>query len=847
MDSYYSLKKEEVFKKLESSEKGLTTLEANERLKKYGKNIIREKDKRNIFEIFISQFKSAFILILIVATIILFALGEKVEATVIIGIILISSILGFFQEFKSEKALKSLKKYISFKSKVQRNEERKEVEVNDLVPGDVVFLNLGDIVPADLRIIESKDLYANESSITGESYPVKKDSLEIKGENIPLTKQFNMLFMGSEISGGSCKGIVVLTGENTEFGKTANILSSKEPQSDFQKGISSFGTLLTKIVFVMAIFVFASNILLGKGVFSSFLFAIALAVGVTPELLPVIMTISMSNGAMKMAEKKVIIKKLVSIEDLGNMDVLCTDKTGTLTENKISINDYFDINGNKDQQIIKYSLICNSIISSKDKFSNNTLDKTIVEYADSKGIKYPDYERIEDIEFDYKRKRMSSVVEINGKRILICKGNTLSLLDVCSKIKYNDRIISINSSRKWIKEKFEELSKEGLRVISIAYQKVEVKKDYTIKDEKNLIFLGFLAFIDPPKKDVEEIIKKLDSLGIKVKILTGDNELVTEEICKKVGFNINGKILCGEDLEKMNEEEFLKAIEENNVFARIIPEQKSKIVSGLIKNKHITGFLGDGINDAAAIKIADVGITVDSAVDIAKENADVIILKKGLGVIAEGVLEGRKTFGNSTKYILNTISANFGNMFTLSISSLYFKFVPLLPSQILLVNFISGVPIITISSDNVDKSYLKRPKKWRIQMIRKFMIFFGIISSIFDIITMIVVWFFVAPGNPMMFRTVWFSESVLSEIFINFSLRTKEPFWKSKPSKLLVIASLIGIALTLFVLFSSLSRFFEFGKLNLISLLIVGAILISYFILVEFGKKFFYSKISKED
>jgi len=847
MDSYYSLKKEDIFKKLKSSERGLTTSEAKERQKEYGKNIIREKDKRTIFDIFASQFKSAFILILLLATLISFILGETIDALVIIGIILISSILGFIQEFKSDKTLKSLKKYISFTSKTQRDGIRTEIDARDLVPGDVVFLNLGDIVPADLRIIESKDLYANESSITGESYPVKKNYIEIKETNLPLTKQSSMLFMGSEISGGFCKAIVLLTGEKTEFGKTATILSSKEPPSDFQKGITSFGGFLTKIILLLTVFVFIANFLLGKGIFSSFLFAIALAVGVTPELLPVIMTISMSKGAMKMAQKKVIIKKLVSIEDLGNMDVLCTDKTGTLTENKTTIKDYFDINGNKDPQILNYALICNSLTSNMNKSNDNIFDKTIVEYADSKGIKISKYERIEDVEFDYKRKRMSSVVEIDDKRILICKGNTISLLDVCSKVQYNDKIISINSRKDWIKKKFEELSKKGLRVISVAYQKIEVKKDYAIKDEKNLIFLGFMAFIDPPKKDVEETIKKLDILGIQLKILTGDNEFVTEEICKEVGFKIKGKILSGEDLKEMSEEEFLKAIEENNVFARIIPEQKSKIVSGLMKNKHITGFLGDGINDAPAIKMADVGITVESAVDVAKENADVILLKKGLGVIADGVLEGRKTFGNSTKYILNTISANFGNMFTLSVSSLYFNFIPLLPSQILLTNLISDIPMITISSDNVDKSYLKKPKKWSIKMIRQFMVFFGIISSIFDIITMIVVWFFVAPGNITMFRTVWFTESVLSEIFITFAIRTKGPFWKSKPSKLLILTSLLGITLTLFAVFSFFSGFFEFGKLTLNSLGIIGGILLLYIIIVEIGKKIFYSKISKED
>jgi P-type Mg2+ transporter len=843
MDEYYSLKKEEVYKKLDASEKGLTDSEVDIRLKKFKSNTIREKDRRTLLGIFISQYKSPLILILIFATILAFLLKETMNALVIIGIILISSLLGFYQEYKSDKALKLLKNYISFEAKVERNGEKTEVDVKDLVPGDIVYLNLGDIVPADLRIIESEDLYSNESSITGESYPVKKNSLEIQGKNLPLTKQSNMLFMGSEISEGNCKGIVVLTGEQTEFGKTADILSSKEPPSDFQNGISNFGGFLIKVILIMTVFVFLSNFLLGKGIFVSFLFAIALAVGVTPELLPVIMTISMSKGAIKMAEKKVIIKKLVSIEDLGNMDVLCTDKTGTLTENKITINDYFDINGIKDQTILQYALICNSAVYDKNKVSGNILDKTIVEYANDKKIKNLDYKRIEDLEFDYKRKRTSSIIELNNKRILICKGNTMSLLDVCSKIKINDRIIPIVTKKNEVKEKFIELSKKGLRVISVAYKEIEKKEEYEIDDEKDLIFMGFISFLDPPKKDVKNILKRLDLLGIQIKILTGDNELVTENICNKVGFKINGKILCGEDLEKMDEIEFSKAIEENNVFARIIPEQKFKIVSVLKKNGHITGFLGDGVNDAPAIKTVDVGITVEGAVDVARSNADVILLENSLDVIADGVIEGRKTFANSTKYILNTISANFGNMSTLSISSLYFNFIPLLPSQILLNNFISDVPLITISTDNVDESYLKKPKKWNIKMIKRFMIFFGIISSIFDIITMAIVWFFVAPNNPAMFRTVWFTESALSEIFVTFAIRTKEPFWKSKPSRLLLYSSIFGLVLVLFAIYSRFSTWFEFEKLTLTTLAIIGAILLSYFMLVEIGKKIFYSKI----
>lgn len=847
MGDYHSLKKEEIFRNLNSSEEGLRSSEVSERLKKYGKNTITEKDSRNILEILLSQFKSPLVLILLFATMLAIVLREGIDAFIMIGIILISSLLGFYQEFKSDKALKSLKKYISFKAKVLRDGERKEVDVKDLVPGDLIFLNLGNVVPADLRIIESEELYANESSITGESYPVRKTSFEIKGKNIPLTKQENILFMGSEVSSGICKGVVISTGENTEFGKTANLLSSKEPISDFQKRINVLGGFLLKIVFILTVFVFATNFLLGKGILDSFLFAIALAVGVTPELLPVIMTISMSKGAIKMAEKKVVVKKLVSMEDLGNMDVLCTDKTGTLTENNVSLNNYFDIHDEEKEQIIQYALICNSTRSGKNKVVGRSLDKSIINFSNSKKMKLIRYERIGDIEFDHNRKRMSSIAKIGNRNVLICKGDVISLLDACSKIKTKNKVEFIHTYHNQIKKKYEELSKKGLMVISVAYKEIKIKKDYTIHDERNLTFLGFLVFLDPPKKDVKKTLENLSFLGVQVKIITGDNQFVTEEICKKVGFRIKGKIICGEELDSMNEKEFFEAIEENNVFARIIPQQKFKIVTGLMRNGHITGFLGDGVNDAPALKTVDVGISVESAVEVARNSADIILLRNHLEVINEGILEGRKTFGNSTKYILNTISANFGNMLTLSLSSLYFNFVPLLPKQILLTNFISDLPLVTISTDNVDKGYLKKPRKWNIKTIRTFMIFFGVISSIFDILTMAIVWFFIAPSNPVMFRTVWFTESVLSEIFITFAIRTKEPFWKSKPSRLLVLASVFGVFLTMLVIFFQFNVWFDLKKLTLSVLAIIGVILLAYFILVEVGKKIFYTKISKEE
>jgi P-type Mg2+ transporter len=822
-------------------ENGLSQEEAEIRLKKTGLNLLPEKDKRNIFSIFLSQFTSPLILVLFFASLLAFFLKEFTDGGIIIAIILVNSLLSFYQEYKSEKALNSLKKYITFDVKVLRSGKKIDVDSRQIVPGDIVYLNIGDIVPADIKIINSKDLCANESLLTGESNPVFKDYLSA-GD-----RRKNLLFMGSAIISGSGYGIVTATGINTEFGKTATILSLKEPPSDFQKGIDNFGNFLIRIILALTVLVFGINAFLGKGIISSFLFAIALAVGITPELLPVIITISMSKGAIRMAKKKVIVKKLASIEGLGNIDVLCVDKTGTLTENKITLEKYFDIDWKKDPEILQFAALCNDAIDEGDRIIGNPIDAAILAYAQNKDISLGEFKVIESLEFDYQRRRMSIIIEGDKKRKIISKGSPLSILSICSKIKIRGRIYSVNSFEKKIRKEFEQLSRRGLRVIALCSREIGIKKDYCLDDESNMVFLGFLTFLDPPKISAKESLRDLEKLGIHVKVLTGDNEIITEEVCRKVGI-MSLNIITGPQMEKLNESELAIVVQKNNIFARVTPQQKYQIVDLLTKKGHIVGFLGDGVNDAPAIKAADIGISVDTAVDVAKESADVILLRKNLEVIVEGVIEGRKTFGNTTKYILNTISANFGNMFTLSISSLFLKFIPLLPSQILLANFISDVPLTTISTDNVDNTYLRKPKRWNIRFISKFMIFFGFISSIFDILTMLLILFIVAPNNPKMFQTIWFVESVLSEIIITFSIRTKKYFWRSKPSALLIFSSVIGVLLTLLAIFwNPIAGILAFSELSLSVLALLGLILFSYLILTEVGKKVFYKYISKDE
>ncbi|MCW1310131.1 MAG: magnesium-translocating P-type ATPase, partial [Candidatus Nanoarchaeia archaeon] len=745
---------------------------------------------------------------------------------------------------KSEKAIDKLLKYISYKAKVIRDGKVIEVDTRNLVIGDVVIISVGDIVPADLLLISADDLYVNESILTGESYPVRKIGVSNKS-NLASFNIKNIAFMGTNVTEGLGKGIVVATGKNTEFAKIATMLEVKVPESDFQKNIRKFGDFLLKIVLIGTFIIFLLNSLLGRDIFDSFLFALALAVGIVPESLPIIVTITLSNGALFLAKKKVVVKKLISIEDLGNMDVLCTDKTGTLTESRIKLQEFIDVDEQPNEDLVIYSLLCNSAILHKNKVTGNPIDVAIWEYA--KIWKYPikrivSYEKIEEIPFDHKRKRMSTVVKQGGKYLLIAKGAPESVLEISKYALSKGKKQSINKCIEKIKRIYQDFSKRGYRVISVAIKEIEKKDDYSIKDEKDLIFLGFLVFIDPPKKTAREALFALHKLGVQVKILTGDSDLVAKEVASKVGLKVRDEeIILGHEIEKMNKEELRKVVEEKFIFARVTPEQKYRIILALHDNGHVVGYLGDGVNDAPALRAADVGISVDTGVDVAKDAADIIILKKSLMVIADGIAEGRKIFGNIMKYILNTISANIGNMTTVGIASVILNFIPLLPSQILLTNFLSDMPLLSISTDNVDEEELMRPKRMSIKLISKFSIIFGGISVLFDILTLGLLKYVFLVKEAML-RTGWFIESCLSEILITFAIRTRKKFYESKPSKILLYVSVIIAVLTVCIVYSPLNILFEFLPLPIHFLITIFIILLSYFLMAEVVKLYVYKK-----
>jgi Mg2+-importing ATPase len=843
---FWAQTEEEVYQYFESSLDGLSEDEARKRLREYGPNEIARKDKRHGLEIFLSQFKNALVFVLIVAAVIAFFLHDRIDALVIFTIVMMNSILGFFQEYRAERALRELKKYITQTTKVVRDGNIEEIDAKEIVPGDIIPLGLGDVIPADLRILHAENLSTDESALTGESMPVaKNDSTIAKEPDMPQYLS-NVGFMGTSVVSGSGRGLVIATGKDTFFGKTSAFIKQTPHEGDFQRNIKKFSNFLLIVILFMTVFIFASNALLHKGIFESFLFALALAVGITPEVLPIIMTITLSNGALRMAKEKVVVKRLVAVEDFGNIDTLCCDKTGTLTEGEVSLSNNANLDGQKDEKLVLYGLLCNSAyIAKKKKIFGNPIDKAIWQAPQSAQLEHEikKYVLINRNEFDFKRKRTSVLVKRDNVKILIAKGAPESIVETCRSATIQGESKALTSDTiSSVLKKIEEYETNGYRVIALAERFLDRGKS-EIEDEKGLNLVGFLLFLDPPKATVKKSLKILQGLGVKIKVISGDSPTITRKICQDVGLSIaEDRVIVGDELEHLDEAEFKEYARKYDVFTRVSPEHKFRIVESLKREQHIVGFLGDGINDAPALKVADVGISVDSATGIAKETADIILLRKSLRVLAHGIIEGRKTFGNITKYILNTISANYGNMFTVAFSSLFLKFIPLLPSQILLNNFVSDVPLLTISTDNVDEELLKKPRRWSIKLIFRFMTYFGFISTFFDLVLILGLILVIKAGTEL-FRTAWFVESVLSELMITFAIRTRKPFFRSRPSRWLLIASIVAgivsVAITFLVIGHTL---FEFVRIPVVILVFIGGILLVYFFTVELAKKHFFKK-----
>jgi Mg2+-importing ATPase len=834
MEELLSLSVDDLLIRLNVSQNGLTSQEAENRLEIYCHNELVKRKKRTTIIEFIFHFRSPLIIILLFAGLISVFFGMTINATIIFSLVLLSVVLDFYQESKAEKAAEMLKEKVTTTATVLRDSVKQEIRLSEIVPGDMIFLSAGDMVPADARVINAKDFFVNQSALTGESFPVEKIAALLKAKEASITEWNTCVFLGTSVVSGTATAVVLKTGNFTEYGKIAKKLVARAPETESEKGLRRFGFLIMEVTFLLVLFVFFINALYKRDVLESLLFSVALAVGLTPELLPMIISVNLSKGALLMSKKGVIVKRLASIQNFGSMDVLCTDKTGTLTENRITLVLNVDFEGNDDEKVLLYSFL-NSFYQTGLK---SPLDEAILRY---KEIDVKGYLKIDEVPFDFTRKRVSVVVEYERQRFMIAKGAPEEIIKVCSNCELAGKIFDLTSElQKKIEQKYYELSSGGFRVLGVSYEKLrEEKPVYSINDEKDMVFLGFVAFLDPPKETARESLQLLNKAGVELKILTGDNEIVTKKTCEQLGFEIKG-VALGSETAQMRDDALSRVVEEVNVFARVTPAQKDRVMNALKNNGHIVGFLGDGINDAPSMKTADVGISVENAVDVAKESADIIMLQKSLRVLEEGVLEGRKTFGNTMKYIMMGTSSNFGNMFSVAGASLFLPFLPMLPTQILLNNLFYDFSQSTIPSDNVDSEYIEKPKRWNIAFIRKFMIFFGPVSSTFDFLTFYIMLLVFNATEPL-FQTAWFLESLCTQTLVIFVIRTRNtPFYKSKPSKLLLLSSLSIISIALILPFTPLGILFQFVEPPFTFFIILAGLVTAYLMLVEIIKKWFY-------
>jgi Mg2+-importing ATPase len=829
--SQYTTKKiEEIFDIFKTGEKGLSDNEADERLKKYGFNEVKTK-RTTLFDVFIRQFKSPFVYMLIVATIIAFVIGEELDALVIAAFILINVFLGFFQEARAERAILILKKYFPSRTRILRNGEEKIIDKKFLVPGDVVLLEQGNIAPADMMISRSENLLVDESVLTGESVPVFKTNQPLKEQAKEIFEAKNIIFAGTAVISGEMEGIVIATGKETVMGEVTKLVSTISRESIYEKNLLKFSRLILKLVVITIVVLFLANLII-KGttnILQFSVFCIALIVGIIPEALPLVAVVSLSNGALKLAKEKVVARRLSAVEDLGNIEVLCSDKTGTLTEGKMILEKVFSINKEK---CLSYALLSSSYMEEEIESSLNPFDSAVYQQVDGDAkVSLNKFKIISEIPFNSERLRNSVLIKSQeGKTVLIVKGAPETILKLSSKFEDSQTL-------EQIKKQIEGEGKKGKRILAVAYKEFD-KKDYLEDDEKNLTFLGYFSFRDPLKPTAKKSIQLAEKLGVEVKIVTGDSKEVSGYVAKEIGLIKNPQeVVLGEEMENLSDEEFMKVCEKFSVFARISPRIKYRIVEALGK-KYEIGFLGEGINDAPALKISNLAIAVEGAADVSREVSDIILLEKDLHVIINGINQGRNVFSNINKYIKTTLASNFGNFISIAIISLMIPFLPMLPIQILLVNLLSDFPLIAVATDRVDAEELSKPKYYQLNRVIMLIVFLGLISTIFDFI------FFAIfhKVEPSLLQTLWYIESILTEIILIFSVRTAHFFAKTKrPSFPLAITAVASILITIVLPFTFWGdKVFHFIRPDIHSLLIVFALIGSYFILSEIAKLFYF-------
>lgn len=843
---------QEVLTYLETSINGLSCIEIEEKQEKYGKNIIDIKNNQTLLsrlkEAFINPFNIVLILVAIITfftDVIISPNKDYLTFILIISTVFISAMISLFQQTSSDKAAQKLKKMISNKIEIIRDEMQESIDVEEIVPGDIVKLSSGDMLPGDVRFLEAKDLFIDQASLTGESNPVKKFSI-VKDKNVELTDISNIGFMGTNVVSGTATAVVIGTGNQTYFGSMAKSLYSVNDKNSFEKGVDSVSKLLIKFMIIMVPIILVINLATKDDWWDSLIFAITIAVGLTPEMLPVIMTSTLAKGAVDMSKEKTIVKRLSSIQTFGEMNILCTDKTGTLTEDEIVLEKYMDTNGNESKRVLKHAFL-NSYFQTGLK---NLIDIAIISRAEKENMNIlkETYIREDEIPFDFSRRRMSVVLkDENGKRQLITKGAVDEIMSICSYIDINGTAVEFSEElKKQAYKIYEKNNHDGLRIVAVAQKNhIHGIETFGINDEQNMVLIGFVGFLDPPKKTAKEAIIALKKHGVDTVVLTGDSEGVAINVCKKVGISTENS-LTGKDIETITDDELKSKAQTCHLYSKLSPLQKQRIVRIYQEQGNTVGYMGDGINDSPPLKQADVGISVDTAVDIAKETADIILLEKDLNVLEKAVLTGRKTFTNILKYLKMATSGNFGNMLSIIIASLFLPFLPMLPIHILIQNLLNDFAQIGMPFDNVDQEYLQKPKKWNTKELKNFMFIFGIISTILDILCFSLLWNvmkFNTIEKASLFQTGWFSFGIISQTLIIHLMRTsKIPFITSKPSIQLIISTLAITILTILISFTNISIIFDLRKLPIKYGIIIISLLAIYALIIQLYKKVYLRK-----
>ena len=847
---------------LRTDKAGLSEAEAGRRLLKNGPNEIAAEKRVSWYVQLWETANNPFNYLLVSLAVVDYFTQDIAGACIVGGMVVLSVLLTFFQEYRSNLAAERLQAMVTTTVAVQRREEmtfrlgtrlevinrqtKREVPLRTLVPGDLVQLSAGDMIPADLRVLSAKDLFVSQSALTGEAFPLEKTAAANANAEAGTMEMGNLCFMGSNVVSGSAQAVVVKTGGDTFFGSLAKSLSGRRELTSFEKGVNKFTLMMMRFMVVMVPTVFLVNWWAKGGWFEALQFAIAVAVGMTPEMLPMIVTVNLAKGALAMSRKKVIVKRLNSIQNFGAMDVLCTDKTGTLTADRVVLLKYVDPSGFRNPRVLRYGFL-NSYYQTGLK---SLLDIAVLDQKDMAAELKPDldYAKVDEIPFDFQRRRMSVVVREKGQHdLLICKGALEEVFSCCDRVDDDGEAVALDAElRDTFQKVGRELNQDGLRVIAVAYKVMpEGHPAFSVADESGMVLIGYLAFLDPPKESAEKAIGLLNEHGVAVKVLTGDNDAVTRHICGEVGIPCE-RILLGSEIEKMEDAELDPLVEQLSVFAKLSPSQKERIIRSLHRGNHVVGFMGDGINDAPALRAADVGISVDNAVDIAKESADIILLEKSLLVLEEGVLEGRKVFGNIIKYIKMGASSNFGNMFSVLGASLWLPFLPMMPNQLLLQNLLYDFSQTTIPFDEVDPEYLAKPRRWEIGEISRFMVYIGPLSSIFDYSTFALMWFFYAcntVNGQALFQSGWFVEGLLSQTLIVHLIRTaKVPFLESRASTPLIISTIIIMALGIAIPMSPIAHYLGFEHLPLSYFGFLAVTLLAYCVLTHNVKMWFIRK-----